>query len=354
MNRFGLYDMDGNAVQWCMDWFDKEQTGHVLRGASWSTRERGQLTLSRRDHSNSLGSGIGFRCVIAPAGANASTTSASPDKATKESPFINGLGMKFVPVPGTKVVFSIWDTRVQDYKAYAAVNKVDDSWTKQQKDGVPVSRESDYPVVGVSWDDAQGFNQWLTNKEIAEGKIPKGSKYRLATDEEWSIAVGLPTEEGTSPADRNGKNIVDYPWGKDWPPSKKVGNYADETFHEKAPKEAIDKTKDQPWIEGYDDGYATTSPVGSFPANAYGLYDMGGNVWQWCEDWHDASHEERERRGASLNVNDASVCCRRIAISSHPALATTIPASVVCWNCRRSRASTSATSPLAKRLSRPA
>jgi formylglycine-generating enzyme required for sulfatase activity len=94
---------------------------------------------------------------------------------------------------------------------------------------------------------------------------------------------------------------VDFPWGKDWPPTKKVGNYADETFHAKFSKDAKDKAKDQPWIKGYDDGYATTSPVGSFPANAYGLYDMGGNVWQWCEDWFDKDQKERVLRGASWN-----------------------------------------------------
>jgi hypothetical protein len=237
-------------------------------------------------------------------------------KATKEAPFVNSLGMKFVPVPivsgptaGQKVLFSVWDTRVQDYAAYAGAKKVDDAWTRQNRDGlnaerVPVGRELNHPVVGVSWEDAQGFCQWLTEKEIAEGKLSKGLKYRLPTDEEWSWAVGLPPELDGTPAEKSGKNSVDFPWGKDYPPTKKVGNYADETFHGKFPKDASDKNKDQPWIEGYADGYATTSPVGSFPANAYGLYDMGGNVWQWCEDWFDASHKDRVLRGASWCNDD--------------------------------------------------
>ena len=61
---------------------------------------------------------------------------------------------------------------------------MDDWWTKVEKDGVPVGRESSHPVVSVTWDEAEAFCQWLTEKEIAEGKLPKGMKYRLPTDAE--------------------------------------------------------------------------------------------------------------------------------------------------------------------------
>jgi formylglycine-generating enzyme required for sulfatase activity len=205
------------------------------------------------------------------------------------------------------VLFGVWDVRVEDYAVYAAANpKVDGAWKTQNKDGVPAGRELNHPVVGVSWEDAQAFCQWLTEKETAEGKLPKGLKYRLPTDEEWSWAVGLPPELGTTPAEKNGKNSVDFPWGKDYPPRGKVGNYADESFHAKFPPKKNEKENrtDDLWMEGYTDGYATTSPVGSFPANAYGLYDMGGNVWQWCEDWFDGLHEDRVLRGASWNNRD--------------------------------------------------
>ncbi len=235
----------------------------------------------------------------------------NPATATKAAPFVNSLGMKFVPVPGTKVLFSIWDTRVRDYADYvrkqeADGKKVDGSWQTQAKDGVPAGREPDHPVVGVSWDDAQAFCQWLTEKETAAGKLSPGAKYRLPTDAEWSTAVGLPPESGATPAEKNLKNKVDYSWGKDWPPTKKVGNYADETFHEKFPlnENAKEVGNQNRWFEGYADGYPTTSPVGSFPANAYGLYDMGGNVWQWCEDWFDKDEKARVLRGASWNNRD--------------------------------------------------
>ena len=200
------------------------------------------------------------------------SASSAPSTATTDSPFINSLGMKFVPVPigggptkGQRVLFSIWDTRVQDYAAYAAANpQADGSWKTQSKDGVPVVREPDHPVVGVSWEDAQAFCQWLTAKETAEGKLPQGMKYRLPSDEEWSWAVGLPPELGATPRRKNRKNNMDFPWGKEYPPTKKVGNYADETFHAKFPqarREADERIKNE-WMEGYDDGYPTTSPVG--------------------------------------------------------------------------------------------
>src|SRR5581483_5206232 len=78
-----------------------------------------------------------------------------------------------------------------------------------------------------------------------------------------------------------------------------AGNYADEAFHAKFQNDLTDQAKDQLWIPSYNDGYATTSPVGSFPANANGLYDMGGNVWMWCEDWFDGSRKDRVLRGGS-------------------------------------------------------
>ena len=216
--------------------------------------------------------------------------------ATKDKPFANTLGQEFVPVPGTQVLFCRWETRVKDYAEFARVNKIDSAWATQQKDGVPVSREPEYPVSGVSWDGANAFCKWLTEKESTEGKLPKGMNYRLPTDEEWSRAVGLAHEEGTTPKERSGANGVDFPWGTGWPPNGKAGNYADETFHGKFPNPP------EKWIEGYTDGFATTAPVGSFAPNEFGIYDLGGNVWEWCEDWYDANQNERTLRGASWNL----------------------------------------------------
>lgn len=154
---------------------------------------------------------------------------------------MNSLGMEFVPVRGTNVLFSVWDTRVRDYRAYAGANRgVDASWKH------PGFRQhEDHPVVNVSWSDATAFCAWLTQTERKEGKIGRRQEYRLPTEKEWGVAVGA------------GK----YPWGNQWPPPQGSGNYA--------PEFKVDD-------------YKYTSPVGSFKANRYGLCDMGGNVFQWC------------------------------------------------------------------------
>ncbi len=85
-----------------------------------------------------------------------------------------------------------------------------------------------------------------------------------------------------------------------------MGNYADELFHAKFPlnERAENDSNKNNWLAGYDDGFATTSPVGAFPANAHGLYDMGGNVWQWCEDWWNAEKTDRVLRGGSWMYSD--------------------------------------------------
>ena len=194
---------------------------------------------------------------------------------TTDRPFTNTLGMKFVPVPGTEVAFCIWETRVKDYAAYAAANAgVDTKWKRPE-----FTRADTHPVMNVNRNDAVAFCAWLTKKELAEGKIKAGEKYRLPTDAEWSVAVGLEQEKGNSPKEKS-QGIKDvYPWGKEWPPPKGAGNY-------------FKRLK--------VDNFEYTSPVGSFAANQHGLHDLGGNVWEWCEDWYDpAAKAYRVWRGAS-------------------------------------------------------
>jgi formylglycine-generating enzyme required for sulfatase activity len=202
--------------------------------------------------------------------------------ATKEKPFVNNLGMKFVPVPitggptdGKRVLFGVWDVRVRDYREFAEETKRE--WVKPS-----FTQNEEHPAVMVSWDDAKSFCAWLTKGDRDAGKLGVNEEYRLPSDHEWSCAVGIGERENAtaSPKDKNGKIDHVFPWGTQWPPPKGAGNYGS--------------------INGYDDGYANTSPVGSFSANQYGLYDMSGNVWQWCEDfWESGSTRARVLRGGS-------------------------------------------------------
>jgi formylglycine-generating enzyme required for sulfatase activity len=237
-------------------------------------------------------------------------TSKTLDEATRDRPWTNSLGMKFVPVAGTQVLFSVWDTRVRDFEMFVRDTRYDAKggmWSIG-KDGDEqggatwekpgFSQGPNHPVVGVSWNDAQEFCKWLTKRERSAGDLPEDREYRLPTDEEWSAAVGLKNEVGNTPEERSRK-INLYPWDipqkrdKSWPPPVGAGNYAGEEA------KVGDWPTDWAVIEGYYDGYARTSPVGSFEPNFNGLHDMGGNVWQWCEDWYEAQMKNHVLRGAS-------------------------------------------------------
>ncbi len=102
------------------------------------------------------------------------------------------------------------------------------------------------PVVGVTWDDAVAFTKWLTQVT--------GVSHRLPTETEWEAAA------------RGGLVGQPYPWGAAAPDAG--GVYRANWRHDRTVK----------------DGFLFTAPVGSFPPNGYGLYDMAGNVAQWCLD----------------------------------------------------------------------
>ena len=197
---------------------------------------------------------------------------------TRGEPWENTLAMRFAPV--RDVLVGIWPVRVQDYEAFCQA-------ASRARPVADFSQGPTHPVVKVSWQDATDFCEWLTAKERGAGRIEEGQRYRLPTDLEWSAAAGIADEGRATPEERDGKGR-DFPWGKQWPPPAGFGNFADSAV----------KKKGMNTIAGYHDGFPETSPVGSFPPNRFGLFDMSGNVWQWCADSY---------KGGATGVHDWGV-----------------------------------------------
>ncbi len=255
------------------------------------------------------------------------TEMATLGRASKSAPFTNSLGMKFVPVPGTEVLFCIHETRSRDFAAFMADRNRGysmsgddaDEWRIGEFEQVPVGRgvgeraeQSNHAVASVSWLDAVAFCDWLSKKE--------GYTYRLPTDREWSVAVGIPQEGDGTPGVLTQIGIADvYPWGGSLEAASIKGNYAD------AAAEA--KGTGLIYIKGYRDGFATTAPVMSFPANALGLYDIGGNLFEWCAGCYDGTDpgatdrsltKSRVVRGGSWILDDSARLLSSYRYADHP------------------------------------
>jgi formylglycine-generating enzyme len=133
-------------------------------------------------------------------------------------------------------------------------------WRHPRGPGSSIEGMDEHPVVHVGFEDATSFARWA-------GKD-------LPTEAEWEFAA------------RGGLESAEYAWGDKFEPDgKPMAN----TWQGEFPIENL-----------LHDGYEGTSPVGSFPPNGWGLYDMIGNVWEWTTDWYSPGHDAR---------GGASACC---------------------------------------------
>ncbi len=135
------------------------------------------------------------------------------------------------------------------------------NWRHPEGPESDISQRTDHPVVHVSWDDATAYAIWA-------GK-------RLPTEAEWEFAA------------RGGLLNQVYVWGSEPP--------------------GVTQPQANLWTGSFPhdntamDGFVRTAPVGSYAPNGYGLYDMSGNVWEWCRDWYD---RELYQQRSTTNVTD--------------------------------------------------
>lgn len=184
---------------------------------------------------------------------------------------------------GGSFVFHLLLTEENKSKATAQITNtpwwlaVDDAnWCEPYGPGSGIDDIMDHPVVHVSWNDARAYCEW--------------NGCRLPREEEWEYAA------------RGGLDEKRYPWGDELEPGdKQMCNIWQGDF---------------PMVNTMQDGYMATAPVNAFEPNGYGLYNVSGNVWEWCANWFDESRTVKAIRGGSYLCHH-SYCNRyRVAARS--------------------------------------
>ncbi len=154
-------------------------------------------------------------------------------------------------------------------------------WKYPLGPGSSIKGMDDHPVVHICYVDCQAFLRWKN----AAFPYKAGWHYRLPTEAEWEFAA------------RGGRNLNRYTWGNDLKPDGKwMANIFQGQF---------------PHYNSREDGYERTAPVGSYPPNGFGLCDMAGNVWEWCQDYYLPDYyrhsSERNPTGPAQSLNPQEI-----------------------------------------------
>ncbi len=315
-NSWGLYDMHGNVWELCNDWYDAGYysisprnnppgpppgSGRVLRGGSWYFAEAVCRVSYRSSSSPGFSnSGEGFRLVLAkdyneqdtPKQGNLEKKITSQPKTVEQKPiitnnkFINftetaeNVNINMVAITGgtfqmgsleseperrsdeTQHTVTVSDFYMGKYEVTFAQYDAYCEATGKSKPNDSGWGRGNRPVINVSWYDSDAYCKWLSQKT--------GKTYRLPTEAEWEYAARAGTTTpfntgnclSTSQANYNGN----YPFT-----GCSNGEYRKKTLQ-----------------------------VGSFSPNSWGLYDMHGNGWEWCNDWYDAGYYANSPRNNPL------------------------------------------------------
>jgi formylglycine-generating enzyme required for sulfatase activity len=207
----------------------------------------------------------------------------------KPKPFIMGASRKEAGRRANESEHKVAMQRHFYLSSHEVTNAEYKLFRSQHSSGMSGNRSLDidsHPAANVTWEDAARFMNWLSRKDglpsfyreehgtmvVAD---PGGTGYRLPSEAEWAFAARMAGQ----------KERARYPWTGKYPPKTKAGNFADESARHLLPLV----------IEGYNDGFAASAPTASFSANPAGIYDLGGNVAEWCHDYYSAFNGNAEK-----------------------------------------------------------
>ena len=261
-NLFSLYDMYGNVWEWCIDDYEKdylkipsngrayinknEKRRKILRGGSWNriikyntSSYRNYLSPPDRNTNS-----VGFRLVK-----DINKTLSSQSQMIK---ILNSLSIDTIKIPNKNYEMGKYPITIAEYMHFV---KDTDSHYPKYHEAINLGKNA--PIIGVNWYDAIAYCEWLSSKT--------NKNYRLPTEEEWEYSCRAET-------------TTKWSFGND---ENKFSEYA--------------------WYS--ENSNKTIHPVGEKLPNYWGLYDMHGSVWEWCDDWYNEEKNRRVVRGGSWNNN---------------------------------------------------